>query len=53
MGLMIFYPHIKEEELANISAPMLAIIGEYDVVSKADTKKNGRFGTARGDGCDS
>ncbi|MBC1285785.1 alpha/beta hydrolase [Listeria booriae] len=39
MGLMIFYPHIKEEELANISAPMLAIVGEYDVISRDDTKK--------------
>lgn len=39
MGLMIFHPHIKEESLARISAPMLAIIGEYDVISKADTQK--------------
>lgn len=39
MGLMIFHPHIRERDLARISAPMLAIIGEYDVISKADTQK--------------
>lgn len=39
IGLMIFHPHIKEADLARISAPMLAIIGEYDVISKADTRK--------------
>ncbi|MBA3927383.1 alpha/beta fold hydrolase [Listeria rustica] len=38
MGLMIFHPHIKERDLARISAPMLAVIGEYDVISKADTR---------------
>lgn len=39
MRLMIFHPHIKEEDLARISAPMLAVMGEYDVISKADVQK--------------
>lgn len=39
IALTIYHPHIKEAELRQITAPLLAIVGEYDIISVADTKQ--------------
>ncbi|MBC1482551.1 alpha/beta hydrolase [Listeria sp. FSL L7-1485] len=39
LALTIYHPHMSEADLEKISAPLLAIIGEFDMISSEDTQK--------------
>lgn len=39
LALTIYHPHMSEADLKKISAPLLAVVGEYDLISSKDTKK--------------
>ncbi|MBC2250921.1 alpha/beta hydrolase [Listeria sp. FSL L7-0123] len=39
LALTIYHPHMSEADLNKISAPLLAVVGEFDMISSKDTKK--------------
>ncbi|PZF88433.1 alpha/beta hydrolase [Listeria ivanovii] len=39
LALTIYHPHMSEADLERISAPLLAVIGEFDMISSEDTQK--------------